>query len=147
MTLITTLGTAVIAPLFALLTKLLFAERDTGRTKTIKRLARLIEAVPEDQRSLLKRLLDSEIERYTRHQMRRSSRRLNGGNLFALIFFGAITSLLAWGGILLAINVNGWVFGILTAIVLVFGVFMTITSGTLLYEYPGDPPSGDSTNT
>ncbi|KQY30516.1 hypothetical protein ASD42_24930 [Nocardia sp. Root136] len=131
------LGTAAIPPLFALLTKFLFDERDTGRTRKIKRLAHLVDAVPENHRQPLLDLLDIQIKRYAH----RSSRELDGNTLGAMIAVTVVTALLAWGGILLAINVQVWVFGILTVIITLFGVLLIwLGGGSNLYKY-SDPES------
>ncbi|NNH72480.1 hypothetical protein HLB23_21905 [Nocardia uniformis] len=127
------LGTAAIPPFFALFTKFFFDERDSGRTRKIKQLAQLADTIPESHRQPLLDLLDIQIERYAH----RSSRKLDGSTLALMIVLSILTALLTWGGIMLAINVHVWVFGILTAIIALFGVLLiSVGGGSNLYKYP-----------
>ncbi|MCD2134735.1 hypothetical protein LQ424_23260 [Rhodococcus qingshengii] len=109
--------------------------RDESQVQRIKRFIDLLDQIPDDAKPPLDELIKREVASFAEKQTRRSTRKLNGPNMAALVIVGSITAFFVWGCTSLALNVHGaWWVG--TALFGALGLaFMGVGVGQL-YKYP-----------
>lgn len=85
--------TAIVPPLLALVGKL-FADRDPGAIRRMRRHAKLAAEMPKDSpaEGHLNRLLEAETGRYADEFIKKATRKINGTNLAAMIFVAVIVA-------------------------------------------------------
>lgn len=136
---ITPFWTAVIPPFLALIAKLLFTDRDPGAVKRMQRHATLEQEMPAESeaKAQLRALLDIESKNYAERVTAKLNRRINGGNLAAIIFVLVVVAAITYFLILLAQVF--WPAGILAGGVAIFGIIL-ILAGGLPNLYKHDTP-------
>ncbi|MHA6739404.1 hypothetical protein [Rhodococcus erythropolis] len=112
--------------------------RDESQVQRIRRFIELLDQIPDDAKAPLQELVRREVASFAEKQTRRSTRKLNGPNMAALIIVGAITAFFVWGCTSLALNTHGawWVGTVLFGTVGL--VFMGAGVGQL-YKYEDLP--------
>lgn len=128
--LLTALGPA----LLGVLGRIFFT--DPRRLRDIKRHAQLIKDLPDRAKPPIEELLATETQEYADRTLRRAQRKLNGGNLGALIVVGLFTAGIIYFGVLLALSVSPW-WWIPTGIIGAFLLALTSAGfGKNFWTYP-----------
>jgi hypothetical protein len=116
---------------------------DPRRLREIKRHAQLIKELPDSAKSAIEELVAAETRDYADRTLRRSQRKLNGGNLGALIVVGLFTAGIIYVGVLLALSVSPW-WWIPTGLIGAFLLALTSAGfGKNFWTYP-EPTDSDS---
>lgn len=120
--------TAVAPPLLALTGKL-FADRDPGAIRRMRRHAKLAAEMPKDSgaEKHLSRLLETEAGRYADDFIEKVTRQVNGATLATIIFVALVSAGLTYALILWALVF--WPAYFLAVGVAVFGVLLILVGG------------------
>jgi hypothetical protein len=112
--------------------------RDPSAVRSMSRHAKLHEALPEESRAPIQKLLEFEAAKYARTLMRKGTRKLNGGNLAAVIFIGVLTGVVEY--FLVYFAFSWWPALLIAGAVFGFSAALLSAGFTQMYVYEeGDP--------
>lgn len=155
---------AAVGSMFGITLKYLSPNRGSRAFRNILRHASLLDSLPVEARSELRKLITLETNQYASRKLisleaklnpsgmsksslrklKRSQRKLDGGNLAVLILVAALTSGVVYGLSLGAIGLGSWgtplgvIVWIVTYLVAVFGVLLSFAGVSQLYNYPAE---------
>ncbi|MFJ3383611.1 MULTISPECIES: hypothetical protein [unclassified Curtobacterium] len=133
------LATAIGPAVLGVLGRLLFTE--SRPLRSIKRHAQLLAELPAAAKPALEEVIVAETRRYADRTLDRARRKLNGGNLSALIVVGIFTAAVIYFGVVLALQVSGW-WWIPTSVIGLFLLLLTGAGfGKNFWTYPEEEPT------
>jgi hypothetical protein len=137
--------TGVVLPLMGLKKE----PRDPSAVRSMSRHAKLYEALPEESREPIRKLLEFEAANYARTLMRKGTRKLNGGNLAAVIVVAVLTGVVEY--VLVYIAFTWWPASLMAGAVFGFSAALLSVGARQMYVYedgdPLDPPKTEDAQT